>query len=173
MEHQNTNTNIQAAFDALFNEPAPAYKTPWEKWNMSYDEWHKMYVKALDDAVEHRKNPDPDMNPLYDRECEDSFVDSAVETHSVYFREAMNRLEAIRVPSFMDWHYAEFCRKFLQEHHYIIWFNDPFDSSYENLYVKYVMMLGLEDEFEAAWLEEYDRLYHLNGDMDLEDDLPF
>lgn len=50
--------NVADAFEALFdesNDDKDLYKTPWEKSNMSYDEWHKLYVKALNDSVELEK----------------------------------------------------------------------------------------------------------------------
>lgn len=46
--------NVQSAFEALFDGPQPAYRTPWEKWNMSRSEWTKMYNKACDDAEKFR-----------------------------------------------------------------------------------------------------------------------
>lgn len=49
-----TQIHIQNAFRALMDDEPVKAKTPWERSNMSYAEWHKMYVKACDDAVKFR-----------------------------------------------------------------------------------------------------------------------
>lgn len=63
----NTKINVQNAFNALFESDHLSVKTPWERSNMSYAEWHKMYVKACDEASELR------------RQCENGkFIDEEV-----------------------------------------------------------------------------------------------
>lgn len=46
-----TNKILNDAFASLFSEEPVINQTPWERSHMSYAEWHKMYVKAIDDAV--------------------------------------------------------------------------------------------------------------------------
>ena len=197
MEHQTKNTNIQAAFDALFNEPAPAYRTPWEKWNMSYDEWHKMYVKACDDAVEHRRNPDPDRS-FHIPSIAEQLVDTAdrydalwetedggtvlmdpedesieVEHHSWYYSQAMNRLDAIRIPTVEDWEYAMNCKEFLEKKGYCREFRYPFDAgSFANIYERDMYELVYDDELYALAWKTFEGNDVPSFDVDL-DDLPF
>ena len=50
----NIEQNVKNAFDVLFDGPVPETKTPWDRWNMSYAKWHRMYVKACDDESQFR-----------------------------------------------------------------------------------------------------------------------
>lgn len=122
------------------------------------------------------QNINSDVNPVYDRELEDGFVDCDLRDtgHTVFFKEAMYRLEAMFIPSFMDWHYAECMRKFLEKKGYVVHFDYPFESgTYENAYCKYIEMFDLEEEFLHEWLSEYDRLFPSKEDEEYLDELPF
>lgn len=51
----NTKINVQNAFDVLFGTESINETTPWKRSNMSYAEWHRMYVKACDEASKLRR----------------------------------------------------------------------------------------------------------------------
>lgn len=120
------------------------------------------------------KYVNPDMNPLYDRECEDPFVYADIHsTHSSYFDEAMLRLESLRIPSACEWYVAMAQKRLLESLGYKLEVGYPFDTGFENVYEEYLYKLGYDEECNQVGFKAYDEFMSMSEVEPEDEELPF